>query len=183
MTPLIPLIPRTPRQLEKKYLVFARGAADYVNRKLFIGRGNDVLDVITSLGESRICTNLSRDASKAAEDAMDWPSKIRAMARRAEREGCGNCAECAAVAFCYLELRPVRPLEYMMLAKPADHAFVVVGRKADSDIADVFTWGPAVICDGWDRPGKAYPAKDVQGNMYANGRAMIHLAMCRHRLD
>jgi hypothetical protein len=178
-----PLICSHPRDCAKMYLTFAREAIDHASRKLVDGRANDVVDVVTSLGASRVCVHETRKASKGVEDELDWLSWIHAVAHRAERSGCGNCGECAAMAFHFLEARPVRPLEYMTLAKPGDHAFVVIGRPLNSKLSDVKTWGAAVICDAWDRPGKAYPAHDVQNQMYANGRAMIHLAEVGYRLE
>ncbi|HRD67506.1 MAG TPA: hypothetical protein PKY50_15285 [Candidatus Competibacter sp.] len=55
------------------------------------------------------------------------------------------------MAFMYLYRLKVRPLDYMALMPPADHAFVVIGRK-ESDEDDNYggNWAKnAVVCDPW----------------------------------
>lgn len=83
--------------------------------------------------------------------------QIRIAALWAEQHGCGNCGEQAALAYQWLLEQKVSPLEYMNLARPKDHAFVVLGRVPGSQISNPSTWGPAaVVCDPWKY--KAYPA-------------------------
>lgn len=67
----------------------------------------------------------------------------------ARQRGCGNCGEMAAVAFDYLYVLDVRPIEYMTL-DGADHSFVCIGRNASSALTRPWEWGPrAWICDAW----------------------------------
>ena len=53
---------------------------------------------------------------------------IKALAKLTERYGCGNCGELTALAFMFLFNKGIRPLDFMALSDPADHAFVVIGR-------------------------------------------------------
>jgi hypothetical protein len=72
---------------------------------------------------------------------------IKTLSDLVSKFSCGNCAELAASAFVFLHKLNVRPLDYMVL-DGADHAFVVIGREADSD--DWRKWGKsAVVCDPW----------------------------------
>ncbi len=75
---------------------------------------------------------------------------IEVWARNAIKMRAGNCALQAAVAFQYLRTRErVFPLEYMQFATK-DHAFVVLGRPADTDISRFWEWSRnAVVCDPW----------------------------------
>jgi hypothetical protein len=95
------------------------------------------------------------------EDLVD----IQILSNLAEKHTCGNCGELTSVAFMYLHGLGVRPLDFMTLQSPADHAFVVIGRKGSDDDDDRGTnWGKsAVICDPWAHGlYKALPP-DVQG--------------------
>ncbi|MGH9593962.1 MAG: hypothetical protein ACRD5L_12790, partial [Bryobacteraceae bacterium] len=63
--------------------------------------------------------------------------------------GCGNCGEQSALAFVYLRDRRIHPLDWIQVNN-FSHAFVVLGRDADSDIGDYNTWGrSSVYCDPW----------------------------------
>jgi hypothetical protein len=76
---------------------------------------------------------------------------IQTLATLADDKHCGNCGELSASAFMYLYHLGVRPLDYMVLKPPADHAFVVIGRPG-SPRDDEFgrNWGKtAVVCDPW----------------------------------
>jgi hypothetical protein len=72
---------------------------------------------------------------------------IRTLSNLVAKYSCGNCAELTAAAFIHLHKLNVRPLDYMVL-DGADHAFVVIGREADT--SDWSKWGKsAVVCDPW----------------------------------
>ena len=76
---------------------------------------------------------------------------IQILSDLAEQHGCGNCGELTAVTFICLYHLSVRPLDYMILKPPLDHAFVVIGRNGNKD-NDIFgrNWGDdAVVCDPW----------------------------------
>lgn len=80
---------------------------------------------------------------------IDPDSFIRAMAQSAREFRIGNCGEHAALAFEYLREKGVRPLDYVVF-RNGDHAFVVLNRKAGTDMADLSAWLPeAVLCDPW----------------------------------
>ena len=88
------------------------------------------------------------------EDLQD----IQILSDLADRSGCGNCGELPAVTFIYLYNLSIRPLDFMALKPPADHAFVVIGRSG-SDTDDSFgrNWDSnAVICDPWASELKAF---------------------------
>jgi hypothetical protein len=76
---------------------------------------------------------------------------IKKLAKLAAKHGCGNCGELTSLAFMFLFNKGVRPLDFMALSDPADHAFVVIGRggsRADDGVGQ--NWGEAaVVCDPW----------------------------------
>jgi uncharacterized protein YkvS len=83
---------------------------------------------------------------------------IQILSDLADQYGCGNCGELTAVTFIYLYNLSIRPLDFMALKPPADHAFVVIGRSG-SDTDDSFgrNWDSnAVICDPWASELKAF---------------------------
>jgi hypothetical protein len=111
---------------------------------------------------------------------------IQILSDLAEQHGGGNCLELTALAFAYLHRLGVRPLDFAELPRPADHAFVVIGRKEKPDDNAVGSnWDDkAVICDPWapglmirPAPGTfgpattfgdayaAYPAKHLEQKM------------------
>jgi len=76
---------------------------------------------------------------------------IRILSGLADDNGCGNCGEMTARAFIFLYDLGIRPLDFMVLISPADHAFVVIGRNGKSDNDNMGrNWGDAaVVCDPW----------------------------------
>ena len=92
-----------------------------------------------------------------------WPTPFglaKTKAITGKLYGVGNCGEQASMAFFYLCERHVQSLELMFINN-GDHAFVVLGRKSDSNISDYTTWGEhAVVCDPW--ANRYYPASDLQ---------------------
>lgn len=100
---------------------------------------------------------------------------IRTLGGLAGSHGCGNCGEMTALTFMFLYDLGVRPLDFMVLIKPADHAFVVVGRDGKPDNNNMGTnWGDAaVVCDPWAHglmrplpPGMSGPA-DTYGPSFS----------------
>lgn len=91
--------------------------------------------------------------------------------------GCGNCGERAAVAFMYLlDALKAKPLDYMARTN-ADHAFVVIGRKAESKESDFKTWGTdCIVCDPW--AGAAFAASEIPRKAY-KGTGFIAESLCR----
>jgi len=90
----------------------------------------------------------------------------RRMGEIAVEEGWGNCQECAALTATRLHDAGFRDVE---LAKKlgkdgaGEHVFVIVGRKARSDINDPSAWGPdALIVDGWGGDGLAVRPKNIK---------------------
>lgn len=73
------------------------------------------------------------------------------LANLVDDYSCGNCMELTAKAFMVLFTMGIRPLDYMALTDPADHAFVVIGRidnPNDDAVGKNWTKG-AVVCDPW----------------------------------
>lgn len=132
------------------YREHAEGAVRYVQSRLTIGARNKLTDLLRSRGGAFVCVWAARRAFKKA--TAGWKStwkKLERLAATAERMGCGNCAEQAALAFFYLCRRDVVPIDYMSQADK-DHAFVVLGRKGGSDPSKPASWGAdAVVCDPW----------------------------------
>lgn len=100
---------------------------------------------------------------------------IRILSGLAGSHGCGNCGEMTALTFMFLYDLGVRPLDFMVLISPADHAFVVIGRDGkDEDDNKGTNWGAsAVVCDPWAHglmkplpPGMSGPA-DTYGPSYS----------------
>ena len=83
---------------------------------------------------------------------------IQILSDLADQYGCGNCGELTAVTFIYLYNLSIRPLDFMALKPPADHAFVVIGRSgSDTDDSFGHNWDSnAVICDPWASELKAF---------------------------
>lgn len=154
-------------------LLLAMAAVAYAREVFTVGASNKVPDLVSTLGKSFLCVVASRSVEIAvpAEPLGNDPATatmLRAWAAKAAELGCGNCGEQAAVAFMYLADRGTRPLDYMALVKPGDHAYVVIGRSSQSRASDYTTWGEdAVVCDPWDN--KAFLASAIPQFLYKKG--------------
>jgi hypothetical protein len=177
------------------HLETAKQANAIVKKKLTIGPGNRwfsgmgaALCVKLQRREStreieRRATDIKRKAAAAgkgqAAEWAKWEQVIGIWAKNAEAHHCGNCAEHAAIAFTYLKNAGTRPIEYMgyLSGYFEDHAFVVIGRKPDSDINKPVAWGSDVaICDPYY--GKAYPAARIESEMGSKAKRAPKL-ICR----
>jgi len=120
-------------------------------------------DLILTLGMATPATWLLRSSINEKLLCEADPYKhIEVRAEMAERWHVGNCEEFASSCFQFLINRTISPLDYFHVTSPFQHAFVVLGRPADSDPTDLSTWGEtAVVCDGWD--GKAFEATRMPG--------------------
>src|SRR5688572_12556037 len=128
--------------------VMATEAVRYTLSKLTIGASTKWSDIWHTGSESFICFPAMRFV-ELLQQFTDELKYLRSVASVAEHVGCGNCGENAAIAFIYLLDRSVRPLD-LMSGGPVDHAFVVLGRPAQSTASDPTTWGKeAVVCDPW----------------------------------
>jgi hypothetical protein len=79
----------------------------------------------------------------------DWKTYIELMARTAIQIKAGNCGEQSSVAFMYLKEAGIRPIEYFEYTD-RDHAFLILNRRAGTDIANFAEWSEnAVVCDPW----------------------------------
>jgi len=127
----------------------AQEAISYVRSKMTVGASNKIPDVLGSLGMSLLCVPAERSVTRDSQSDRMLPY-LRVIAGAAENVGCGNCGEQSATAFVFLLDKGIRPIDWMALQDPGDHAFVVIGRLATSDATDPNTWGNlAVVCDPW----------------------------------
>ena len=90
---------------------------------------------------------VDQDLAKIANPT--WKHVLESSASWAKHYGCGNCGEQSALAFVYLRDLGLLPLDWMQVDN-FKHAFVVLGRVANSDPADYTTWGStSFYCDPW----------------------------------
>jgi hypothetical protein len=83
--------------------------------------------------------------------ASSDPEKIAKVA--IENRG-GNCEEFSATAFVQLKKMGARPIHWVKLVPPGDHAFVLIGDGPVGmlDDKDLKKWGDSVVvCDAWDK--------------------------------
>ena len=139
-------------------------AVAYVKSKIKLGASNKWSDVAGSAGFSAECVVFER-----IKGWIKGRSGTRQIARDAERAGCGNCGEQAAVAWTWLvDQKGIAPVDYMVNEREGDynsnHAFVVIGRKEGSDLQEPSTWGRnAAVCDPW--ANKCYLASELKKKM------------------
>lgn len=93
------------------------------------------------------------------------------VAEEASFMGAGNCGEFSAVVFAYLYKRDILPLD-IMASTYFDHAWVVIGRPANTDVTDPNGWtseddpNEPVICDPWLAKGNTpYTNRDKYHEM------------------
>ena len=160
----------------KNNLDIAERAVWYTQGKITIGASNR-REAFFSFGASTLCVVAMRGVNVSTPAVGEVPGWIAELASKAEATGCGNCGEQAAIAFLYLYTGfKAKPIDYMARTN-ADHAFVVIGRKNDSNLLDVTTWGnDATICDPWD--GTFYSALKASENMCA-GKVFAPDSICR----
>jgi hypothetical protein len=105
-------------------------------------------------------------------DAKVSEAWLALLAAAAEKYGCGNCMEQSAIAWQFLKKKDARPLD-LIAAVDKDHAFLVIGRAADSDPRIPATWGNvAVVCDPWwpVKHHRAYGTADMAARMFPKAR-------------
>jgi hypothetical protein len=78
------------------------------------------------------------------QDISDYARRILAI-------GTGNCLEYAVVAFDILYSGNCRPIEFVQLAYPSTHCFVVLGlARPRGNVGQSLAWGEGVyVCDPW----------------------------------
>lgn len=155
----------------------AKQAVEHVRKAMALGASNKVGDALRSTGMSILCVAAQRSVEVAITAREGVPAWIVEAAAKSEHVGCGNCGEQAAIAFMYLlDTLKVEPLDYMVRTN-ADHAFVVVGRKAGSKESDFKTWGgDCIVCDPW--AGAAFAASDIPKKAY-KGSGFLAESLCR----
>lgn len=136
------------------YIAAANTACGYVRKMLPSGANNSLSQKffrqIPVYGWIKTQNDIA--TAREAYDQVaegDWKTYIELMARTGIRIKAGNCGEQSSVAFMYLKEMGVRSLDYMEYTDK-DHAFLVLNRRADIDIADFKAWSEgAVVCDPW----------------------------------
>lgn len=99
------------------------------------------------IANARDSYDAAKQSGALAED--DWKSYIELMAQTAIQIKAGNCGEQASVAFMHLKELGIRPIEYFEYTD-RDHAFVILNRRADTDVNNFAQWTEsAVVCDPW----------------------------------
>ena len=153
-------------------LAAAKQAVAYVASKMRIGASNQMDQYMVWAADEKTMFTMKNQCLgkvRAATTSSDWELKITQAKDAAEKHGCGNCGEQAAMAFKFLERNGIRPLEFCFRTLDR-HEFVMIGRKADAIAEKIETWGPdAVICDPWDRM-QAYPASQIQVKQFGTGK-------------
>jgi hypothetical protein len=150
-------IAKSPQDDLKANLAWANAAVRHARKAMKIGAANKDH---SKKKEAGTCLAVVRsNDEKQRKDAKTQLESILVRADEAEQAGCGNCGEQSAIAFAYLSRKGVRPIDWARVAN-GDHAFVIIGRKKNSDIADYKTWGAvAVVADPWGNG--AFEAKDM----------------------
>ncbi|WP_203108388.1 hypothetical protein [Legionella bononiensis] len=83
-----------------------------------------------------------------------------------KKYGYGHCGELAQAVFIHLIDKGIAPVD-MCYTTVGRHALLVLGRKSDSDPADISTWGDeALICDPW--ANMIYPVSQFRAKQTLN---------------
>lgn len=104
--------------------------------------------------------------------------RMKTVVKHFKHNKLGNCGELALVAFYYvLKKQPQTQAEVCLLEK-GEHAFLVLGRKIESDPLRPETWGEdAYICDPWANtiyPASQYKEKTKCYKVYAVGEDSVN---------
>lgn len=177
-----------PTSKGMRYLKAAKDALAYVKKQVPDGPANQPKQLLSLnpdnwIRQLRAMGNLSRTRDKIDQDtesqfvaSTDALRSARVWAEAARKKHGGNCGELSALAFEYLRLQGVRPLDWAHFIKH-DHAFVIIGRPAgekENNPPDAWFYD-VVICDPWyDRAGfwsgmlADYPTTDTATNVHYN---------------
>jgi hypothetical protein len=148
------------------YLTAAKEAVNYVNNKMPYGSVNNPGDWVSKalvgpfLSAYRQATGFKdgiipelKSLSKTAQN-MTEPQRnllmVEVWAKHALKMKAGNCSIQAALAFQFLRAeKRLFPVE-MMQFRFKNHAFVILGRPADTDLENFADWTKdAIVCDPW----------------------------------
>lgn len=151
-------MPKPTASFLRTNLAHARSAVYTVRQVHDVLAGNRAVDQIQSLARPQLASSCVRDLRALINQRCyaDQIALVKEIAQLARQKQCGNCGEMACLAFVTLMDSKVAPLDILSLTH-GDHAFVVIGRDANSDLNKPDTWGnQSVICDPWQH--RAYPA-------------------------
>jgi hypothetical protein len=148
------------------YMTAAKEAVNYVKNKMPYGSVNSPGDWVSKffigpfISAYRQSKGLSEGVipelqglSKAAQNMTEPQRNLliaEVWAKHALKMKAGNCSIQAALAFQYLRTeKKIFPVEMMQL-RFKNHAFVILGRPADTDLENFADWTKdAILCDPW----------------------------------
>lgn len=152
---------------QQEYTKAAADGVAYVKKVVRFGSGNNPGDVIVKrllignvVWPYFMSTMRDWEDRELAKRRTNFPAltaraprqALGILADAADNFGVGNCGEQSALAFTYLEKRNIRPIEWMEFTDES-HAFVILGRRAGTNLANFAEWSyGAALCDPW-RPG------------------------------
>jgi hypothetical protein len=145
----------------KNHLMWGEAALNYVQRYMTIGASNKVLDVVTSLGESRSCVAKLKSDYASGRNFASWHDAVAECARLGRIRGCGNCGEQSAIAYMFLWDNSMVPVDWIKV-NDVDHNFTLLGCRPGAG-SDKSRWGPrCVVVDPWNRI--CYPGAEIGRN-------------------
>lgn len=149
------------------YRTAALEARTYVNHHLPFGPSNKIPDRLSEIPGAWVCSlglqmSIKRDVERqgTAARVAGYPYQrgsgrltrqmIEIWSKWGLKDGCGNCGVQSAMAFVRLrDHSKAFPLDWMQIAG-GDHAFVIVGRKSQTEPGAPATWNDeAIVCDPW----------------------------------
>lgn len=140
----------------------ARAALQFTVNALPLGAGDRAGDYVSSFGVL-IPALVATRGFQAFAGTMDRMGKsnvteldtVQNAAFAAQKWGCGNCWEHAAVAYMFLRRSGIRPIA---LIGRTNHAFVMIGNDMRTAFDDPSSFPRnSWICDAWGK--QVYPAR------------------------
>ena len=131
---------------------YIRGSANRISDRIAAAGGIEAIIEARTGKCMKLTDDLNTSRAKIFPTLVDNPEvDTTKIANGAIASGVGNCHELAAVAFEWLRLSNVTPIDLMKFtAQGYDHVWVVIGRVNQSDMTNLRSWGPdAVWCDPW----------------------------------
>jgi hypothetical protein len=166
------------------YLTSAITTVKYVQEKMEFGASNKFPNLAAALcvgwggmdGKMRqdVDKDLANAGFKRGSEASEsaWKKRIEVESYNATSWRCGNCGEQASIAFTYLRDRGIRSLDYYEAEGTfTRHAFVIIGRDANTEKTDYRTWNKnAIMCDPWRGVADLVTGQAA----YFNGKTLTH---------
>lgn len=152
---------------------WAQRALEHTKTSMRIGSRDKVSDLFSGRWVQKYqCVTSLRDEMKQIK-ARTYCEFFQQVASKAERLGCGNCGEQAAVAYYYLRRNGVANIAMIgYLSFPDDHSVVVIGFRGLDRFKDGgtlphhFAWidtRDTWVCDPWN--GIIFPGLSISGKI------------------